>query len=65
MISTAQLDLKISTPTAHHPSRLSASTSGTYPDLQDQHVAAFKGTFAPDARPPFDPVHKPWYRDPN
>ncbi|KAK0740383.1 aquaporin-like protein [Schizothecium vesticola] len=63
MISTTPFDLKISPVAPGHSSRLSSSTSTTHRNLHDQHVAAFEGTFAPDARPPFDPVSKPWYRD--
>lgn len=63
MISTAPFDLKISPVAPGHSPRLSTSTSSTHRNLHNQHVAAFEGTFAPDARPAFDPVSKPWYRD--
>jgi hypothetical protein len=63
MVSTTSFDLKISPVAPGHSSRLSSSTSTTHRNLHAQHVAAFEGTFAPDARPPFDPVSKPWYRD--
>lgn len=62
MIPPAPFDLKISPVAPGHASRLSSSTSSTQRNLHD-HVAAFGGTFAPDARPAFDPVSKPWYRD--
>ncbi|KAK1834471.1 aquaporin-like protein [Podospora conica] len=63
MVPTTPFDIKTTPVAPGHPPRLSSSTSNTYPNLHDQHVAAFEGTFAPDARPPFDPVSKPWYRD--
>jgi len=63
MISDTPFDLKISAAAPGHSSRLSSSTTTTHRNFHDQHVAAFEGTFAPDARPPFDPVSKPWYRD--